>query len=101
MAADVIATLASCPVPEVARLGRTLKAWWLQILAHLHHRRRLYRRHRGRQRADREDPPHRPRLPQLQQLPITHPGRHRRLTSMATEMTTHAQPRRARFLTSR
>jgi transposase len=33
-AEDVIATFASCPVPEVARLARTLKAWRTQILAY-------------------------------------------------------------------
>ncbi len=34
LAEKVIATFASCPVPEVARLGRTLRAWRTQILAY-------------------------------------------------------------------
>jgi transposase len=34
LAEKVIATFASCPVPEVARLGRTLRAWRAQILAY-------------------------------------------------------------------
>ncbi|EYR65243.1 transposase [Actinotalea ferrariae CF5-4] len=34
VAADVIATLHTCPIPEVARLGRTLRAWRAQVLAY-------------------------------------------------------------------
>lgn len=34
LAEDVIATLHTCPIPEVARLGRTLRAWRTQILAY-------------------------------------------------------------------
>lgn len=34
IAEDVIATLHTCPIPEVARLGRTLRAWRTQILAY-------------------------------------------------------------------
>jgi transposase len=34
IAADVIATLHTCPIPEVARLGRTLRAWRTQVLAY-------------------------------------------------------------------
>jgi len=30
----VIASLATCPIPEVARLGRTLRAWRVQVLAY-------------------------------------------------------------------
>jgi len=30
----VIAGFPSCPIPEVARLGRTLKAWRQQLLAY-------------------------------------------------------------------
>ena len=33
LAEDVIATLHTCPITEVARLGRTLRAWRTQILA--------------------------------------------------------------------
>jgi transposase len=35
LAADLIATLHTCPIPEVARLGRTLRAWQAQVLAYL------------------------------------------------------------------
>ena len=73
IAENAIATLHTCPIPEVARLGRTLRAWRTQVLAYfatdgvsnggteainLHHR---------------EDPPARARLPDLRPLPATHP----------------------------
>ncbi len=34
IAEKVIASFPSCPIPEVARLGRTLKAWRQQVLAY-------------------------------------------------------------------
>jgi transposase len=34
IAEQVIASFSSCPIPEVARLGRTLKAWKQQVLAY-------------------------------------------------------------------
>jgi transposase len=34
IAEKVIAGFPSCPIPEVARLGRTLKAWRQQLLAY-------------------------------------------------------------------
>ncbi|WP_374109470.1 transposase [Actinotalea sp. K2] len=34
IAEDVIATLHTCPIPEVARLGRALRAWRTQVLAY-------------------------------------------------------------------
>jgi transposase len=34
----VIATLHTCPIPEVARPGRTLHAWRHEILAYFHTR---------------------------------------------------------------
>lgn len=34
LAEDVIATLQTCPIPEVARLGPTLRAWRTQVLAY-------------------------------------------------------------------
>ncbi len=34
LAEKVIASLPSCPIPEVARLGRTLRAWRAQVLAY-------------------------------------------------------------------
>jgi transposase len=34
LAEQVIATFPTCPIPEVARLGRTLRAWRAQVLAY-------------------------------------------------------------------
>ena len=34
IAEQVIASFPSCPIPEVARLGRTLKAWKAQVQAY-------------------------------------------------------------------
>lgn len=34
IAETVIKSFPSCPIPEVARLGRTLKAWKTQVLAY-------------------------------------------------------------------
>ena len=34
IAEKVIASFPSCPIPEIARLGRTLKAWRQQVLAY-------------------------------------------------------------------
>ena len=34
LAEKVIASFPTCPIPEVARLGRTLRAWRAQVLAY-------------------------------------------------------------------
>jgi transposase len=34
IAEKLIASFPTCPIPEVARLGRTLKAWRQQVLAY-------------------------------------------------------------------
>jgi transposase len=46
IAVKVLDSFPSCPLPEVARLGRTLRAWRTQVLALLRHPRRVQRRHR-------------------------------------------------------
>ena len=35
--ATLIADLRHCPIPELARLGRTLHAWWDELCAHFAH----------------------------------------------------------------
>ncbi len=36
LAEKLIASFPSCPIPEIARLGRTLRAWRTQVLAYFH-----------------------------------------------------------------
>ena len=36
-ATALIADLRSCPIPELARLGRTLQAWQIELCAHFDH----------------------------------------------------------------
>ncbi len=71
IATAVLESFPSCPIPEIARLGRTLRAWRDAVPGLLHHRAGQQRRHRSRQRHHRAPPPHRPRLPQPPQLPTT------------------------------
>lgn len=61
IAEKVLASLPTCPIPEIKRLGKTLKQWREAFLAYFGPRQQ--RRHRSDQRPDRAPPPHRPRLP--------------------------------------
>ncbi len=73
-------TLHTCPIPEAARLGRSLRSWRPELLAYFDTDRALERPHRGDEPAGGEDPPDRPRLQELRQLPAaTAVGLRRRL----------------------
>lgn len=79
IAASVIASLPTCPIPEIKRLGRTLKQWREAFLAYFDTHRANNAWHRSRERPHRTPPPHRPRLPQPRPPPTTH-APHRRRT---------------------
>lgn len=89
-AQQLLDTLPTCPIPEIARLGRTLKQWREAFLAYFDTGGASNGPHRGDQRADRTPPPHRQRLPQPRQLPTTLPTHRRRPGHLI-----HPQVRRA------
>jgi transposase len=67
-ALEVIATYIDCPVPEVARLARTLRTWQPQLLACFGPNKISNGPTRGAESIDREDSPRWARLPQVLQL---------------------------------
>ena len=46
-ALSIVESFPSCPIPEIARLGRTLNSWKAQFLAYFNHRAGQQRRHRS------------------------------------------------------
>ena len=93
LAEQVLESFHTCPIKEVARLGRTLRRWRGAVPGLLHHRPRQQRRHRSHQRHHRTPPTHRPRLPQPPQLPTAHAPRRRRTTTpTGTPMSRHSVP---------
>ena len=75
IAAQVLESFHTCPVPEITRLGRTLRSWSAQFLAYF----TTGRANNGGTEAVNGiielPPPHRPRLPQPEQLPASSPTR--------------------------
>jgi len=78
IAVKIIEWFPTCPIPEIARLGRTLKRWRDAFLAYF----TTNRSSNGGTEViwtHRTPPPRRPRVPQPRQLPTTH-APHRRRT---------------------
>ena len=68
LAAHLIESLPSCPIPEIARLGRTLRKWKDAFLAYFDTGGANNAPHRSHQRNHRTRQTHRQRLPQPHQL---------------------------------
>jgi hypothetical protein len=85
IAEKIIASFPACPIPEVARLGRTLRQWRQQVLAYFDTRgvsnggTEAINLWIDDQPLDREDKTPHTSLPQLRQLPPAHPARRRRI----------------------
>jgi hypothetical protein len=90
--------LHTCPIPEVKRLGKTLRRWRAEILAYFTTG-GCPTAHRSGEQGHREDPTPRSRLPELHQLPDPHPARCRPRLTPTDEPTrsdpNHAELRRA------
>ena len=69
LAAHLIQRLPACPIPEIARLGRTLRKWKDAFLAYFDTGGASNAPHRSHQRNHRTRKTHRQRLPQPHQLP--------------------------------
>ena len=69
LAAHLIESLPTCPIPEIARLGRTLRKWKNAFLAYFDTGGANNAPHRSHQRNHRTRKTHRQRLPQPHQLP--------------------------------
>ena len=82
LAAHLIESLPRCPIPEIARLGRTLRKWKDALDAYFDTGGASNAPHRSHQRNHRTRQTHRQRLPQPHQLPTPnapHSRRPRRL----------------------
>lgn len=69
LAARLVERLPTCPIPEIARLGRTLRKWKDAHLAYFDTAGASNAPHRSHQRNHRTRQTHRQRLPQPHQLP--------------------------------
>lgn len=77
-AETLIADLRGCPIPELARLGRTLHAWRAELCAHFDHPTVSNGPTENLQPEDQEHQADRPRIPQfrpLQTATVAHRGR--------------------------
>ena len=78
LAARLIQRLPACPIPEIARLGRTLRKWKDALDAYFDTSGASNAPHRSHQRNHRTRQTHRQRLPQPHQLPTPNAPHRRR-----------------------
>ena len=78
LAVRLIESLPACPIPEIARLGRTLRKWKDAFLAYFDTSGASNAPHRSHQRNHRTRQTHRQRLPQPHQLPTPNAPHRRR-----------------------
>ena len=78
LAARLVERLPTCPIPEIARLGRTLRKWKDAFLAYFDTGGASNAPHRSHQRNHRTRQTHRQRLPQPHQLQTPNAPHHRR-----------------------
>src|SRR5690625_632316 len=69
IATKILQIFSTCPIPEIARLGRTLKRWKDAFLAYSRHESGQQWPYRGAQRAHRTPPTPRPRIQKPRELP--------------------------------
>ena len=78
LAAHLIQRLPTCPIPEIARLGRTLRKWKDALDAYFDTGGASNAPHRSHQQNHQTRKTHRQRLPQPHQLPTPNAPHHRR-----------------------